>query len=66
MLDPQHDVACLRRDALMAKATEAELMAYIARCAESIIEDDMNESGDWTPEEHDDLISRALDWCGRY
>lgn len=47
----------------MTKATNAELMAYIAQCAESIIEDDMNETGDWTQEEHDDLIARALAWC---
>lgn len=47
----------------MAKATELELMAYIAQCAESIAEDDMNESGDWTEEEHADLIERTLSWC---
>lgn len=47
----------------MTKATHAELMAYIAECAESIIEDDMNESGDWTEEEHEDLVSRAMTWC---
>lgn len=50
----------------MAKATYDELMRYIAQSAESIIEDDMNESGDWTPEEHDDLVRRALDWCGEH
>lgn len=47
----------------MAKVTEAELMRYIAQCAESIIEDDMNESGDYTEEEHDDLTTRAMLWC---
>lgn len=49
----------------MAKATQEQLMAYIAQCAESIIEDDTNESGDWTEEEHDDLTSRAMKWCYR-
>jgi hypothetical protein len=49
----------------MAKATQEQLMAYIAQCAESIIEDDMNESGDWTDKEHDDLVGRALAWCSR-
>lgn len=47
----------------MAKATERELMLYIAECAESIIEDDLNESGDWTEEEHEDLTRRAMKWC---
>lgn len=47
----------------MAKVTEAELMVYIAGCAESIIEDDMNESGEYTEEEHDDLVERAMAWC---
>lgn len=49
----------------MAKATERELMSYIASCAESIIEDDMNESGEWTEAEHEDLVERALSWCYR-
>lgn len=47
----------------MAKATESELMAYIASCAESIIEDDMNESGEWSDDEHIDLTRRAMNWC---
>ena len=47
----------------MAKATHEEMMAYIAQCAESIIEDDLNECGDWTDEEHDDLTDRAMTWC---
>jgi len=47
----------------MADATEAELMAYIARCAESIIEDDMNEDGEYSEAEHDRLVDRALTWC---
>lgn len=43
--------------------TEAQVMAYIASSAESIIEDDLNESGDWTPEEHEELTTRAMKWC---
>lgn len=47
----------------MANATSAQLMAYIARCAESIIEDDMNEGSEWTRAEHEDLTDRAMQWC---
>lgn len=47
----------------MSYVTEAALMQYIAVCAESIIEDDMNESGDYTADEHRNLVSRALAWC---
>lgn len=35
---------------------------YIAECAVSIIEDDMNESGDLTDEEHQELVDKAFKW----
>ncbi len=44
-------------------ATPAQVMAYIASCAESIIEDDLNEDGEWSEAAHDNLVERALSWC---
>ena len=38
-------------------------MAYIAQCAESIIEDDLNESGDWSEADHEILRDLAMKWC---
>lgn len=44
----------------MQLVTTAEVLAYVAECAESIIEDDLNEAGDWTNEEFAELTSRAM------
>lgn len=45
--------------------SQNEVMQYIAQCAESIIEDDMNEDGDYTEEEHEELVNRAMQWCSQ-
>lgn len=42
--------------------TDEQVMEYIAGCAESVIEDDLNEDGEWTDEEHEELINRAMEW----
>lgn len=47
---------------MVNKITNEVVLRYIAECAESIIEDDFNESGEWTDEEHRELVERAFDW----
>ena len=42
--------------------TNEDVLAYIAKCAESIIEDDLNEAGRWADDEFDELRDRALGW----
>jgi hypothetical protein len=44
------------------KITDEMVREYVGECAISIIEDDMNESGDFTEEEHEELIRRAFQW----
>jgi hypothetical protein len=43
------------------RITDAMVLDYILEAAESIIEDDMNESGEYTDEEFDELRERAFD-----
>lgn len=50
----------------MREITDAVVLKYIAESAESIIEDDLNESGDWTDEEHKELVRRAFEWIGEH
>jgi hypothetical protein len=45
---------------------DEDVLAYIAKCAESVIEDDLNETGRWTDDEFDELRDRALGWCGEH
>jgi hypothetical protein len=45
----------------MQLVSTAQVLHYIAECAESIIEDDLNESGTWTNEEFEELHKRSME-----
>lgn len=47
---------------MVNRITDQEVLKYIAECAESIIEDDTNELGKWTDEEHRELVRRSFEW----
>lgn len=46
---------------MKARVTERDVHRYVAECAESIIEDDLNESGEYTDEAFEELRERAFD-----
>lgn len=48
------------------RITDQVVMAYIAESAESIIEDEFNEDGEWTDEEHAELKRRAFEWISQH
>lgn len=43
--------------------TPDDVFDYIATAAESFAEDDLNEDGEWSEEDHAELIGRVMDWC---
>ncbi|MFL1444030.1 hypothetical protein [Nocardiopsis protaetiae] len=52
--------------AQVGRITDQVVMAYIAEHAESGIEDEFNEDGEWTTEEHRELKKRAFKWIGQH
>lgn len=50
----------------MTEITDEMVLKYIAESAESVIEDDLNEDGDLTKEEHKELVKRAFEWIGQH
>ena len=48
----------------MSKITEKQVLKYIAESAEVVIEDDLNEAGNWSDEEHEELVALAMSWIG--
>lgn len=47
----------------MSRPTSQQVRDYVADCAETLIEDDINESGRWTDEEHRELVNHAYAYC---